>query len=389
MGALLLEIAKPRVQALPHAWMARRLVGTDWLAFCYAVYRTGLVAVVYECLRWHTGSVPEDVLDWLRTQYFQLLARHRCLREEVDQVTTALASRGVPVLLFKGPALDEVTTGAPVRLFSDLDIMVSREDLQTAAGVLGQLGYAPAGGDHPFHLRLVRQDGMFPLMVEVHFDLFDPQRSYFPDVQAIWQRSAQSEVFHSCLVPELTDHLLLVAMQLPQHHWSPRLVVDIGRMVFYRAEQIDWEALAVRARAWGMRSVCGAALHLVASLLDVTLPAAAQAFAQPENYSQRVQWNAAARASADQFSRSYSRLAPLAACLVVDRVEKVPGLVLGQLMRGPGIDSKRDGIRGIARRVFHGAAAVPALGRIMIASLVARPSLGQPVSGVEPSSWSW
>ncbi len=373
MGSLLLEIAKPRAQALPVEAVASRLAETDWLAFCYAVYRTGLVAVVYDRLRWHARDVPEDVLEWLRVQYFQLLVRHRCLRDELIQVTTALASRGLSVLLFKGPALDEVTAGAPVRPFSDLDIMVQRGELQAAAGVLEQLGYSPAGGNHPFHLRLVRRDGMFPVMVEVHFDLFDPQRAYFPDLEAIWRRSVHSEVFRSCLVPELTDHMLLVAMQLPQHHWSPRLVVDIGRMVFHRRDQIDWEALAVRARAWGMRSVCGAALYLAASLLDVPLPAAARAFAQPDNYTQRVQWNLAARASADQFARPYSRVAPLAACLVVDRVERMPGLMLRHVVRGPGTDSEDHTVRGVARRIFHGVTALPALGQIMLSSLLPYP----------------
>ncbi|MDR7427870.1 MAG: nucleotidyltransferase family protein [Armatimonadota bacterium] len=368
--------------------MIPRLAGTDWLAFCYAVYRTGLVAVVYDRLRWHARDVPEDVLEWLRVQYFQLLARHRWLRQELIQITEALASRGLSVLLFKGPALDEVTGSAPGRPFSDLDIMVQREDLQAATGILERLGYSPAGGNHPFHLRLVRRDGTFPVMVEVHFDLFDLQRSYFPDLRAIWQRSASSDVFHSCLVPELTDHLLLVAMQLPQHHWSPRLVVDIGRMVFHRPDQIDWDALAARARAWGMRSVCGAALYLVEALLDVPLPAAVRTFARPENYLQRVQWSMAARASTDQFARPYSRIAPLAACLVVDRVERVPGLILQSVARGPGTDNADSTMRGVARRLLHGAAALPILGQIMISSLLTRHPATHPVPSGERSAWS-
>lgn len=178
-------------------------------------------------------------------------------------------------------------------------------------------------------------------------------------------------------MPEWTDHLLLVVMQLPHHHWSPRLAVDIGRIVFHRVDQIDWDALAIRARAWGMRSVSGAALYLAASLLDVPLPATAQAFAQPENYVQRVQWNMAKQALADQFTRPYSRVAPLAAYLLVDRIDKIPKLVFRRVMRGPGMNNGQDTVLNVARRIIHGAMVLPAMGRIMISSLLARHSPGR------------
>jgi hypothetical protein len=300
--------------------------------------------------------------------------------KELDSVTSALFSRGLRLLLFKGPALDEVYAGTAVRLFSDLDIMVRREDLRAATEILGGMGYVQIGGDHPFHLRVVRRSGAFPVVVELHFDLSDPRRGYAPDLEAIWNRSVRSGVFHSCLVPEMTDHLLLVAMQLPHHHWAPRLVVDIGRMVFHGKERIDWDALAVRARAWGMRAVAGAALYVASSLLDIRLPAAAWTFCRPENYVRRVQWNVAARASADQFLRPRSRVAPLAACLLVDRTEQIPRIVFWQLMCGAGIDYERRGVSGITRRLLRGAIALPVAGRLMVGSLLARHSF----SGRDP-----
>lgn len=380
MDALLLELAKPRAQPLPTPWIAQRLADTDRVAFCFTAYRSGLVALVYESLRRHAQAVPNDILEWLRVQYFQLLARHRSLLQEVDHITAALASQDLPVLLFKGPALDEVSAGGSIRLFADLDILVRREDLPRVSGALGQMGYVPAGGDHPFHLQLVRRNGLFPVMVEVHFDLFDPERSYFPDLNGIWRRSVRSETFRSCLVPELTDHLLLVAMQLPHHHWSPRLIVDIGRLVYHRAEQIDWAAVAERARAWGMRSVSGAGLYVAASLLDVPLPADAEALALPRNFAQRVQWNIAAQASREQFTRPVSRLAPLAACLFVDRAEKIPPLVFRRVMRRPGNGGGRGVGRGIVRRLAHGVMALPAVGRVLLRSLLPRRSPVRPAS---------
>ncbi len=374
MASLLLELAKPRTGVLPADFVIRQMAGVDWRNFCYVVYRTGLITLAYDSLRWYTRLVPDDVLEWLKVHYFQLLAMRRFLSEELLSVTSVLASCGLPAMVFKGPALDEVFPGTPVRFFSDLDILVHQENLQAAARALRKMRYIQLAEQHPFHLRMMRSDGHLPVVVELHFGLFDKERGYFPDIQGIWMRSVPSTVFRSCLMPELIDHLLLITMQLPHHQWSPRLMVDIGRMLFHRAGEIDWHVLTARACAWGMRALAGAALYVAASVLGVRLPAAAQEIARPGTYVQRVQWNVAARTVTDQFVRPYSALAPLAACLLVDRAGRIPGLIVRRAVYGARTYHESGNLSGLARRVAHGATALPATARVLIESLSGRNS---------------
>jgi hypothetical protein len=159
-------------------------------------------------------------------------------------------------------------------------------------------------------------------MVEVHFDLVDPTDSVHPDVGGIWDRSAEIELFgRPARAPGLSDHLVLAVMQLVKHHWTPRILADIGHIASLRGHEVDWEGMLTRAEAWGMRVPVGSTIHMVGSLLGVEFPPRVKPLIEPQGYWQRVQWHVARQAVEEYLTPAWKanaiRMAPF---IVVDRI---------------------------------------------------------------------
>ena len=106
------------------------------------------------------------------------------LQLTADQVHAALAERGIRSALLKGPLLGRAAYGeAGRRVSSDIDVLVPAEDLQGAAAVLQELGYAPptdyleAGGLPLLHLTMVHGERRLP-SVELHWRIHWYEREF-------------------------------------------------------------------------------------------------------------------------------------------------------------------------------------------------------------------
>ncbi len=370
MSILFLELIRPTSVALTPRDVERLTRQTNWPTFCSLVHQSGLAPLVYERLGKHARFLPEGVSEWLKLQYDQTIERNSFLFNEFKHVTTTLSNAGIAVMVFKGPVLAFLGLGLKVRTFHDLDLLVQRRDVEAVAERMKALGYGEVlDAPHPYHHRYMRTDGDFRAVVELHFDLVDPVRSYVPDVAAIWDRSVVVDMFgHAARVPELSDHLLLTMMQLPHHHWTPRLLADIAQLVSRWGNTIDWTSLVARANAWGMRALVGSTLYTVASVLHVTLPEQARNCIVPETYFRRVQWHIARQAAAEQFVQPSPKFWRLAQYLVLDRFGDVPWLVVRRAFRADGTDRVGRSPSSILRRLLLGALGLAPLLAVLVKS---------------------
>ncbi|MEJ5183592.1 MAG: nucleotidyltransferase family protein [Rectinemataceae bacterium] len=71
------------------------------------------------------------------------MLRDQIVKEATD-VDQLLWSRGIPSLVLKGPALSAQLYGDPcIREYTDLDIIVNTNDIESIVGILGEAGYLP------------------------------------------------------------------------------------------------------------------------------------------------------------------------------------------------------------------------------------------------------
>ncbi len=374
MNRLLLELIRPSAAAITPSTLERLAPQTDWHTFCSLAYRTGLAPLAYERLRRHSRLVPADILSWLRAQYYETYARNLVQFNNLRQATAKLSLLGIPVLALKGHTLAHLGLGLHVRTFSDLDLLVHRYDIAAVAVALRSLGYVEVfGPPHGFHQSFIRVNYGPPAGIEVHFDLVDrSDASVRPDAASIWNRAMEVNILgHIVRTPEPSDHLLLTIIQLASHNWTPRLLADIGALVSRWGDMFDWEGLMARVQTWRMEALWGSTLHIVDSMLHVTLPQQVRDYVRPESYFRRVQCRVARQAFQEHLSyRPNERIFRIASVLMVDHLSEV-----APLWRRRTFPTTRDDQRGpvgppALRRLKAGVFAMPSLVGILFKSAV-------------------
>lgn len=138
----------------------------DWVrvvALCEKHRVFGLLGRQLSARRWK--SVPPLArARWDR--YFAAVSLHSAaLTGELLRVCSALEAAGIPVVSFKGPTLARAAYGnGVVRPFADLDVLVSRSQVQGAHELLRSLGYAHEANLSPWQERAHLQvDSVFNL----------------------------------------------------------------------------------------------------------------------------------------------------------------------------------------------------------------------------------
>ncbi len=375
MNELLLELIRPSATVIRADTVERITRQTDWRAFCSLAYRTGFAPLAYERLRRHPALVPRDVLEWLRSQYYQTTCRNLIQLNTLQEVTTKLSTGGIPVLVLKGLVLAYFGLGLRVRSFSDLDLLVQRQNLQAVRQILRSLGYLEVPGPpHAFHQRYLRVHPGPPAGIEVHFDLIERGGSSFcPDLASIWAGSTEVRLLgHIVRAPELSDHLLLVMMQLPHHDWALRLLADVAHVVFRWGGVIDWKSLVERAESWRMRFLVGSTLYVSTALLNVALPPHVGSLFRPESYFRRVQWHIAKEVAMQHLAyKPRPEIFRIAAIFMTDRPKEV-GRLWQQALRSIGNRRTDPILVRTVQRLLVGVLSLPALFAILFRGLFSR-----------------
>lgn len=81
-------------------------------------------------------GVPEALRETARHFYLPLVARDLRLVNLLWTVDTALTGAGVPYAVYKGPAVARLSPRPALRMFSDLDVLISRSDVDRADAAL-------------------------------------------------------------------------------------------------------------------------------------------------------------------------------------------------------------------------------------------------------------
>ncbi|HEV3467739.1 MAG TPA: nucleotidyltransferase family protein [Pyrinomonadaceae bacterium] len=272
----------------------RRLVagGPDWDYLYRLARRHAVLPLIYRRLRAAASNeMPPAQLRRLGDDFRANTARALYLTAELERVVSLFEAEGVPVIPYKGPALAAFAYGdLALRRYVDLDILVRKEDLPRAKGLLAARGFRPAWRLTPAQERvLLRSQHNFPfereegrLVVELHWELAAP-RYAAPRDETVWSRLvpvklAGREV--KCLGPE--DLLLSLCVHGTKHLWE-RLawICDVAELLNSQPD-LDWASVCERARAAGTERMLLLGLRLARGLLEAPLPDEIERLAEAE-----------------------------------------------------------------------------------------------------------
>lgn len=258
----------------------RILARDEWPAILTYGAAQGVLPIVYAQVQRRLQSGDRQTIpDSLRTRYIGNATRNLMLAGEIQDLSHDLAAAGVRSLALKGPALSWLAYGSVAyREFSDLDLLVSKVDLERASCVLRERGYAywnklgmpqhverRLSNDHSF----VRGD----VHLELHWQLTPHRIGFAPDFEELWRRRTFARLAESEPVPTLSfeDHLLLLCVHGAKHGW-PRLgwVADVAGLIV-QAPALDARAVIRRARRYHVLRMLRVGLLLASRLCQIRL----------------------------------------------------------------------------------------------------------------------
>jgi Uncharacterised nucleotidyltransferase len=228
-------------------------------------------------------GIPKATLNQLR-DYSNAIARSNlCLTGELLHLLNLFRKRGIRALPLKGPSLAVVVyENLALRHFSDLDILVARDDMLKAKELLILQGYRPklkltasqeldyleSHHDYKF---LRADDG---LVVEIQWGITESLFGFPLNFADLWQRRKTLPLADAGLFSlALEDLLLLLCVHGAKHRWEQlKWICDIAELVDAYRQKIDWSKVLERARMLGGERMLLLGLFLAHDLLGADVP---------------------------------------------------------------------------------------------------------------------
>lgn len=266
---------------------------SEWAEVVRQAAENNVASLLYHRLKTvlPAPEVPAGALDGLRDIAVQNTAHSLQARRELAYVLEAFRRHDIPAIVLKGGHLGQVVyENFALRTMCDLDVMVRRDELAKAAGVLGDLGYTPQyygveAVDYAqhHHIRpMARKEGV---RIELHWSIARPVPSFEVDLDGMWERARRiqlSGVEGRVLSPEdLILHLCLHASHSHKFRAGLRACWDILELVRHYGSEIDWDAVVRRAHEWRIAKYVYLTLRLVRELLGVGIPITVIAALEP------------------------------------------------------------------------------------------------------------
>ncbi|MBN1890289.1 MAG: nucleotidyltransferase family protein [Thermoflexales bacterium] len=261
-------------------------LGVAWLR------AQGLAPMAWHALQSVPG-MPPDFASELHIAYYAALADAELHERELKRVLQALSAQGVQPVMFKGAALAYTVYPAPAcRPMGDLDLWVMAEEIPQARAALEAIGYACHTKSRRPLAMMKQNSGELQMvsaqagsgLVELHWGTFAGEwlsRAANVDEAGLRARGVGlSLVGHEVLALAPEDALIQLAVHWAINHqlaypWL-RALVDV--VLLARAQPVDWQVLAQRARAWRVSAAVWLVLSLAVELagLEEARPAVSQ-----------------------------------------------------------------------------------------------------------------
>ncbi len=229
-------------------------------------------------------AIPHDVLQDMAQAYQERTMRNLFLFSELRQLTNALHTASIPLLVLKGMHLAADVYGeVGLREMDDIDVLVPRESLQQTADIMVEMGYVskepidiPRWSADEHHLP--RMFSPHNTVVEVHWNITWPRDQYsLSDLDGLWDRARTLTIANvevQGLSPEdLLLHLCVHAAYQHMFYTGLRPACDIAATVQAYRNELDWSQVVARARQWQWDPGVHLMLRLARECLEADIPA--------------------------------------------------------------------------------------------------------------------
>lgn len=257
-----------------------------WKALHDLADQHGVQALISQTLLRLQESIPSDQTFELQRAFQTNLHKALLLSRELITIVDHLSAAGIEVMPYKGLPLAEMAYGdIALRQAGDIDLLIRVKDLPRIRQSMQELGYTP-------HAPLSEAEEHYYLKsgYECAFDgkagknLLEIQWAIQPrfyavdfDMEGLFQRAVSCTVAgYSMKTPCLEDLCIVLALHAAKHVWA-RLIwlCDLARIMIRK--YLNWERIGSQAAELGVVRIVRVTLLLANRLLDMPIPAAAEA----------------------------------------------------------------------------------------------------------------
>ncbi|MDY6932266.1 MAG: nucleotidyltransferase family protein [Halobacteriota archaeon] len=196
-------------------------------------------------------GISEKVLDYLRKQYNVNVAKNLTYYEELGKVLRVFKDEGIGTIVLKGAALAETVYGdIGLRPFSDVDLLIKKENLPEAKKILTDMGYkldeevSPEKYNEEYGCDLYFAGKRN--IIEIHWDILrklGSDRFMRIDIRDIWERARPASISGvDTLIMSPEDQLLHLCIHLPKHRYN-RLIWLCDILEVVRHYDIEWDQI--------------------------------------------------------------------------------------------------------------------------------------------------
>lgn len=255
---------------------------TDWQLFLQLCQRHGLLTIVSRRIsQLSPDPFPDSFRNTSHLLSLQNAAGSMSLTRGLIQVLDLFSRNSITTLPFKGPLLAQQLYGdIGQRIFGDIDLLVSKEELTQAITLLEGIGFVAEIDDlhekiavfsrQEDNLALVRKEDN--CLVELHWDisgcyLANPLPiETFPATASL---SLAGRTVHSLTAEDL---LVYLCVHGAKHMWERLEWLYSVRVLLEKHPDLDWDFIWKRSEEWQCRRMVLLGLQLSSELLAVCLP---------------------------------------------------------------------------------------------------------------------
>jgi hypothetical protein len=277
---LLLRCARVCLDAEQSLQVRKLLEGKiDWDFLFAEAARHRLIPLLYHHLH---GICRESALVRFRTSAYAIGATNLWLTTELLKLLALLNDQEIPAIPYRGPTLAVLAYGnIGLRHFSDLDIIIRREDFPKAKDILVSMGYqadpASEAVKESTFLRYIYNCDFWneasETLVDLHWETSPKYLSFPLDFQEMRKGLERQTLAGKEILSLKPEYLLpIICVHCAKHVWG-RLawICDVAALIEAHP-RMDWGLALDLARKGGVERLVRLGLFLANDLLQAPLP---------------------------------------------------------------------------------------------------------------------
>lgn len=226
----------------------------DWEYLITTIIARGIGPLFFKklALLSNRSQIPATIQTKLQQVYYKTFTRSTILYEHFRKIGEVFAKHGISVIALKGIYLSEcLYQDIGLRQFSDIDLLVKKEDASLCLSIMAEQGYKPSDSGETEFVKAQAEIVHYPPMVldgvsmEIHIKLHKNSESYNLTVEDLWKNSLPATINNTSIYALSNNDLLIhLCVHLDKHfrvgHVQFTCFNDIANLLDKYSESFDW-----------------------------------------------------------------------------------------------------------------------------------------------------